>query len=81
MNADTLTAVSGALADPTRRAIIRRLTEGDAQVSELAVPFWKSTLGERRASTWSGSPPHRGVAPRDDPRRLDSLVRQPGRHA
>ncbi|MGO4691214.1 ArsR/SmtB family transcription factor [Glaciibacter sp. 2TAF33] len=39
MNADTLSAVFGALADPTRRAILQRLTEGDAQVSDLAAPF------------------------------------------
>ncbi len=29
----------GALADPTRRAILARLAEGDAQVGELAKPF------------------------------------------
>lgn len=29
----------GALADPTRRAILARLAEGDATVSELAEPF------------------------------------------
>ena len=28
-----------ALADPTRRAILRRLAEGDATLSELAQPF------------------------------------------
>jgi DNA-binding transcriptional ArsR family regulator len=28
-----------ALADPTRRAILRRLAEGDATLSELAEPF------------------------------------------
>jgi DNA-binding transcriptional ArsR family regulator len=27
------------LADPTRRAILQRLAEGDAQVSDLAAPF------------------------------------------
>jgi DNA-binding transcriptional ArsR family regulator len=36
---DRLTAVFSALADPTRRAILVRLTDGDASVSELAVPF------------------------------------------
>jgi len=36
---DPLTLVFSALADPTRRAILVRLTEGDASVSELAVPF------------------------------------------
>jgi DNA-binding transcriptional ArsR family regulator len=34
-----LTAVFSALADPTRRAILARLAEGDATVSELAEPF------------------------------------------
>lgn len=36
---DQLSAVFGALADPTRRAILQRLAEGDAQVSDLAAPF------------------------------------------
>lgn len=39
MTGDQLTAVFGALADPTRRAILARLTEGDASVAELAAPF------------------------------------------
>ena len=34
-----LDAVFGALADPTRRAIVRRLASGDATVGELAEPF------------------------------------------
>jgi DNA-binding transcriptional ArsR family regulator len=36
---DQLSLVFGALADPTRRAILARLAEGDATVSELAEPF------------------------------------------
>lgn len=36
---DQLSAVFGALADPTRRAILMRLTRGDANVAELAAPF------------------------------------------
>jgi DNA-binding transcriptional ArsR family regulator len=32
-------AVFGALADPTRRAIVRRLADGEATVLELAAPF------------------------------------------
>lgn len=36
---DTLNAVFSALADPTRRAILKALSEGHAQVSELAEPF------------------------------------------
>jgi len=39
MDADRLSAVFGALADPTRRAILARLAEGDATVAELAAPF------------------------------------------
>src|SRR5579884_4504040 len=39
MPADQLSAVFGALADPTRRAILARLTKGDATVAELAAPF------------------------------------------
>jgi DNA-binding transcriptional ArsR family regulator len=39
MPADQLSAVFGALADPTRRAILARLTEGDWTVAELAAPF------------------------------------------
>lgn len=37
--ADRLSLVFGALADPTRRAILLRLAEGDATVAELAAPF------------------------------------------
>jgi len=39
MAADRLSLVFGALADPTRRAILGRLTEGEATVAELAAPF------------------------------------------
>jgi DNA-binding transcriptional ArsR family regulator len=39
MAVDQLSLVFGALADPTRRAILTRLTEGDATVAELAAPF------------------------------------------
>jgi DNA-binding transcriptional ArsR family regulator len=34
-----LSAVFAALSDPTRRAILMRLAEGEATVSELAEPF------------------------------------------
>jgi DNA-binding transcriptional ArsR family regulator len=37
--ADQLTSTFSALADPTRRAILMRLTEGEATVKELAEPF------------------------------------------
>lgn len=36
---DQLSAVFSALADPTRRAILARLQQGDATVAELAAPF------------------------------------------
>jgi DNA-binding transcriptional ArsR family regulator len=36
---DRLSLVFAALADPTRRAILSRLLEGDATVNELAAPF------------------------------------------
>src|SRR5215210_4320028 len=39
MSLDQLDAVFGALADPTRRAILARLTGGEASVLELAAPF------------------------------------------
>jgi DNA-binding transcriptional ArsR family regulator len=39
MAVDQLSIVFGALADPTRRAILARLTQGDARVTELAAPF------------------------------------------
>jgi DNA-binding transcriptional ArsR family regulator len=35
----SLDSVFSALADPTRRAILARLREGDASVTELALPF------------------------------------------
>lgn len=38
----TLNATFAALADPTRRAILERLSEGQAQVIELAEPFGMS---------------------------------------
>lgn len=36
---DQLSTVFAALADPTRRAILARLTDGDLPVRELAAPF------------------------------------------
>jgi DNA-binding transcriptional ArsR family regulator len=38
-SAQQLDAVFGALADPTRRAMLARLARGEATVSELAEPF------------------------------------------
>lgn len=39
MPADRLDAVFAALADPTRRAILMRLADGEASVTTLAEPF------------------------------------------
>jgi DNA-binding transcriptional ArsR family regulator len=39
MTTDLLDATFGALADPTRRAILARLAAGEATVTELAEPF------------------------------------------
>ena len=38
-HADPLSATLSALADPTRRAILARLAQGEATVTELAAPF------------------------------------------
>jgi DNA-binding transcriptional ArsR family regulator len=37
--ADPLTTTFAALADPTRRAILARLADGEATVNQLAAPF------------------------------------------
>jgi DNA-binding transcriptional ArsR family regulator len=39
LNNTQLTRTFAALADPTRRAILQRLAEGEATVNELAEPF------------------------------------------
>jgi len=39
MPQDRLSTIFAALADPTRRAILARLADGEATVSELAEPF------------------------------------------
>jgi len=42
MSTDRLTQMFGALADPTRRAILARLALGETTVNELAKPFTMS---------------------------------------
>ncbi|MBN9415350.1 transcriptional regulator [bacterium SCN 62-11] len=39
---DTLSLIFSALADPTRRALLARLSRGEASVSDLAEPFLSS---------------------------------------
>jgi DNA-binding transcriptional ArsR family regulator len=43
--ASNLDAVITAIADPTRRAILSRLTRGPARISDLAKPFSMSLTG------------------------------------
>ena len=45
MPTDQLSATFSALADPTRRAILARLSRGEASVTELAEPFDVSLPG------------------------------------
>jgi DNA-binding transcriptional ArsR family regulator len=45
MAVDRLSTTFAALADPTRRAILERLTRGEASVKELAAPFKISPPG------------------------------------
>ena len=45
MESDQLSITFAALADPTRRAILARLAEGEATVTELAAPFDMSLPG------------------------------------
>src|SRR2546422_11610801 len=45
MATDQLSVTFAALADPTRRAILARLSEGEASVTELAKPFALSLPG------------------------------------
>jgi DNA-binding transcriptional ArsR family regulator len=76
---DQLSATFAALADPTRRAILARLADGEASVSELAAPFPMSSqavgkhlrvlesagLIERRRSAQLRPSRLRGVALKD----------------
>jgi DNA-binding transcriptional ArsR family regulator len=45
MGPDRLDAVFHALADPTRRAMLRQLQAGESSVTELAAPFAMSFAG------------------------------------
>ena len=45
MSSDQLSVTFAALADPTRRAILARLSQGEASVTELAKPFDLSLPG------------------------------------
>ena len=55
MQQDRLSAVFGALADPTRRAILARLADGDASVVELTALFAVSQPAISEASDGAGA--------------------------
>jgi DNA-binding transcriptional ArsR family regulator len=62
MPVDQLDAVFGALADPTRRAILGRLTRGDATVGDLTAPFSVSQPAiSRHLKCWSRQGSSRGM--------------------
>src|ERR1700712_4399995 len=66
MTTDRLSQIFGALADPTRRAILARLADGEATVTELAEPFDISLPAISRhlkVLEKGGPPPARRVAP------------------
>jgi DNA-binding transcriptional ArsR family regulator len=48
---DSLDAVFRALGDPTRRAMLRLLAEGDRSIGELAAPFAMSFAGAAKHVT------------------------------
>ena len=50
MPADHLSTTLSALADPTRRAILARLSLGETTVTDLAAPFEMSLPGRVQAS-------------------------------
>ena len=48
MSTDRLSVTFAALSDPTRRAVLERLREGEATISELAEPFGISLTGMKK---------------------------------
>jgi DNA-binding transcriptional ArsR family regulator len=44
-HAERLDSIFHALSDPTRRAILRRLSEGESSIGELAAPFKMTFAG------------------------------------
>ena len=84
---DELSLTFAALADPTRRAILARLAEGEATVNELAVPF---DLTQQAISRHVKVLEHAGLISRTataqfrpcrlEPERLDGAVDWIARH-
>ena len=71
-HSDSLSLAFGALADPTRRAILARLALGDADVSELMKPFHLSqpTISKHLAVLERAGLVTRGRDAQRRPRRL-----------
>lgn len=72
--ADQLDATFAALADPTRRAILARLVEGEASVLELAAPFAMSqpAISKHLKVLERAGLISRGRAAQKRPRRLEA---------
>ena len=84
---DDLSATFAALADPTRRAILTRLAEGDATVGQLAEPFAltqqaisKHLKVLERAGLISRSKVAQARPCRLEPGRFDTAAEWIGRH-
>jgi DNA-binding transcriptional ArsR family regulator len=84
---DQLTLIFGALADPTRRSILARLTEGEATGVELAAPFAISQQGIAKhlkvlehAGLISRTRTAKSRTCRLEPDRLDEAVEWIARH-
>ncbi len=74
MTGDQLNAVFGALADPTRRAILARLTDGDLSVARAGRPVRRHPAGHLEAPQGAGGrrpdlPHEAGDGPAQPPRR------------
>jgi DNA-binding transcriptional ArsR family regulator len=70
---DPLSATFSALADPTRRAILARLLQGEASVAELAAPF---SMTPRAVSKHIGVLEAAGLVTRErDAQRRPSRIR------
>jgi DNA-binding transcriptional ArsR family regulator len=73
MTQDPLSATFSALADPTRRAILARLLQGEASVAELAAPF---SMTPRAVSKHIGVLEAAGLVTRErDAQRRPSRIR------
>jgi len=74
MTSDRLSSTLAALADPTRRAILARLAEGEATVTELAEPFAMSqpAVSKHLKVLERAGLISRGVSAQWRPRRLEA---------